>query len=396
MLRLIGRVIAIGLVLMIIPITVIAFWLFNLDRVLLDPNTYKNGLHNNPTYTDLMTAVLDGFAANGSTPRNAGILLNTLPQPIWDQIAESVFPATYAQKQIDGVIDQFANWIDGSVSEPNPRLNLAGLKANLSGSPAITALNNIITQGDLPPCTAVQSASFRTFGDTDGFDKFPICNPGAPVQGQPDLRPLLQSQLATGLALIAAQVPEQWTLAEELNKVSVGPHAAGQLDPFVLEQVRAGIWLQSRLMVTLFLIPIALLCLIVIVTIRSGKSFFRWLGWALILSGFVSLLPVVLMPMAGAADAKVALFENKAASVGELALNALARAVTQSIISTLTLSVLIQVAALIVVGLASVFISVLLRPAEPELTDEEWTALTAAQTPEPFAGGSRLSGRSRP
>ena len=175
-------------------------------------------------------------------------------------------------------------------------------------------------------------------------------------------------------------------MAEELKSpdVSQSLHGPGQMKPFALEQARAIIWLQSRLMVTLFLIPIALLCLIVIVTIRSGKEFFRWLGWALILSGFVSLLPVLIVPLASGGDAKVAPFANDAAGVGELAFNALARAVTQSVISTLTISVLLQVAALIVIGLVAVFVSVLLKPREPELTDEEFTALMAAQTPAPL------------
>src|SRR5215831_18158438 len=91
-LRLIGRIVAVVFLLLIIPTTALAFWLFNLDRVLLDPNTYKNGLHNNPTYADLMTAVLSGFAANSSTPRNAGILLNSLPPPAWELIGQQVFP----------------------------------------------------------------------------------------------------------------------------------------------------------------------------------------------------------------------------------------------------------------------------------------------------------------
>src|SRR5579859_5366381 len=98
MIRLIGRVIAVLLVLLIIPTTVFAFWLFNLDRVLLDPNTYKNGLHNDIAYADLMTAILDGFAAHNATPRNAGILLTNLPPAAWNQIGQQVFPPSYAQK----------------------------------------------------------------------------------------------------------------------------------------------------------------------------------------------------------------------------------------------------------------------------------------------------------
>ncbi|MHB8752796.1 MAG: hypothetical protein ACYDBJ_26825, partial [Aggregatilineales bacterium] len=143
MIRLLGRVVAVLLVLLIIPTTVFAFWLFNLDRVLLDPNTYKSGLHNDPTYANLMTAVLSGFAANNSTPRNAGLLLNSLPPPAWDQISQQVFPPGYAQKQIDGVIDQLNNWISGSSPQPNVKFSLAELKANLSGPPAVAALKVI-------------------------------------------------------------------------------------------------------------------------------------------------------------------------------------------------------------------------------------------------------------
>ena len=201
----------------------------------------------------------------------------------------------------------------------------------------------------------------------------------------------LQKQLAAGLAIIGNVLPDSWKLSDELanitpidpgssnDNVSIRPPRPNQMDNSSLAHARVDIWLQARLMVLLFLIPIALICLIVIVIVRSSKTFFRWLSWALILSGFVSLIPVIVIAVSGVGGKAGGIHIYKSATgISEIALNSLAGGAIQSIVSTLVLGVLIQVAILIVVGLVAAFISILLTTPEPLLSDADLEAFIAA------------------
>ncbi len=133
----------------------------------------------------------------------------------------------------------------------------------------------------------------------------------------------------------------------------------------------------------LFLIPVALMCLVVIVTVRSGKGFFRWLGWALILSGFLSLTPVLYSPLFNVGRANFAPFSGSNLNAGEIAIDTLSESAIKTIVSLLTTSVLIQVAILIVCGLAAVFISVLIPLPPPQPTDAELEMLVARSSVNP-------------
>jgi hypothetical protein len=148
-----------------------------------------------------------------------------------------------------------------------------------------------------------------------------------------------------------------------------------------LEQFRAYIRLQSRLLLLLFLIPVALLCLLIMIRIRSLKAFFRWIGWALVISGIISLLPVFMLPgiNSGFSEARISIAMRLGTGGGQ-ALGLFAVQMLEAIVNELTLSVLFQTAGLVVVGLILVFISVALPHRHDELDDDERARL--AQTPE--------------
>lgn len=390
----IRRVIAVLLLILIIPTTVTAFWLFNANRVVLDSNTYKNSLNNRTVYHDLFGALLGGFVSTNTLPRHAEVLLPLLVNS--PDAADLLFPSDYAQKQIDSAVDQLNGWVNGRVDLPNVTVNLTALKDKLTNDTehVVSAVLR-----NTPPCRASQESQIRAFGDNDSFEQLlvPLCLPTDPAT-----LANLKKQLSVGFSSYSIVLPDSWKLLDELSNLpepvapgsTSGSSAArlprpAQLNTGSLSRTRVDIWLQTRLMVLLFLIPIALMCLIVIVIIRSTKHFFRWLSWALILSGFVSLVPVLLITLGGlSARAENVNLYSTASDVSELALNALARGAVQSIISTLILGVLIQVAILIVVGLLAAFLSILLSSPDPLFSDADLEALIAMQsgvTPTPVA-----------
>jgi hypothetical protein len=108
--------------------------------------------------------------------------------------------------------------------------------------------------------------------------------------------------------------------------------------------------------------------MVIIVAIRSSKQFFRWLGWGLILSGIITLIPVpFFMPL---------LMENAAGfpstsgiEEGQI-VSSLVGGLVTSILSGLNLAVFTQVAVVIVIGIVALFLSILLtRP--DEVTKQE-------------------------
>jgi cytochrome bd-type quinol oxidase subunit 1 len=379
----IRRAVAVLLLILIIPTTVMAFWLYNTNRVVFDPNTYKTSLNNRAVYNDLFGALLGGFVGGTSLPRHAEVLLPFIVSS--GDAANILFPSDYAQKQVDGTVDQLNDWLNGKIDIPNVSVNLVPLKDKLMGSAAAQVVGDILK--NFPTCRPSEEDQLKAFGDNDGFDKLfnPLCAPKDPT-----VFAGLQKQLTAGLASFSTVLPDSWKLSDELNAIeSNRPNAnnktpaghSDQIDISILAQTRVDVWLQARLMVLLFLVPIAVMCLIVIVIVRATKTFFRWLSWALILSGFVSLIPVLIIALTGlSGKASTMRLYNSTTGISELAFNSLARGAIQSILNTLILGVLIQVAILIVVGLIAAFISILLTGPEPLLSDTDLEALIAVQS----------------
>src|SRR5260370_17492343 len=64
--RFLGRAFGILLILLILFVTPVAFWAFNLDRVTMTPQTYKTALKSQHFYDNLLPALVDGAASNTS------------------------------------------------------------------------------------------------------------------------------------------------------------------------------------------------------------------------------------------------------------------------------------------------------------------------------------------
>jgi hypothetical protein len=128
----------------------------------------------------------------------------------------------------------------------------------------------------------------------------------------------------------------------------------------------------SRLTVLLFLIPLGLLSLIVLIGIRSGKQFFRWTGWGLIVSGILALLPVPFLPTLalGVAGGQQGNVQPGFGESGRL-IGSMLSGMVHSILSSLSMAVLIQVAIAIGLGFVAVVIAVLLPQPEPEVTRQD-------------------------
>src|SRR5262249_3626768 len=147
---------------------------------------------------------------------------------------------------------------------------------------------SVIIVPKLPNCTPAQQQALTGNADsTSTTTTPPICNPGK------DLLPVAVAKLTQVFNAIGTNLPPAWRLSDTIQRAAAtasqrpnGPPPVSFAD---LNRVRGWIWLDSRLVALIFLIPIGLFAIIMMVTIRSAKSLFRWLGWGLIASGLIAL-----------------------------------------------------------------------------------------------------------
>ncbi len=400
-----SRTIALPLVLLILVVTPCAFWTFNISRVALNPQTYKTALNNQNFYNNVLPALVDATSVdnpNSEFKAAARGLIDTMSPEDWSVVADKVLPPNWLREQIDGNIDRFFEWVNAERPALEIGFDLSVLKTRLTGDAGQSAAAIIVPK--LPPCTPDQESFIQSASQSDLINKFPFC--------RPESDSLQQNTVQTLTAIFAGigqSLPSQWNLMEQIRKENAGPESQ-HVNEFQIGQFRALLWVLPRMLAMLFLIPIALLSIIVMVLIRSGKQFFRWTGWILILSGLITLTPIPLVPaMAlGMVHNNRPNIEAGFGSSGFLLFN-LIQGMMNSIMAGLTLAVLTQVAVVIVVGFIAVFLSMFLRAPEPDVTHQELAAERFGQmasmmgsTPRPFgstvtpAGLSTLGGQITP
>jgi hypothetical protein len=358
--RCFGRTLALLLVVVIVLITPCAFWMFNLQRVALDAQTYTSALQKQNVYQDFLPALVDIAATNeDSTPAERltfRALLNNTSMAEWVSLSDKLLPPSWLQEQIEGNINRFFAWIDGSRPIPDINFDLATLKVALREN-AQSAAADIFPK--LPNCNADQEKELTNLS-AQAAGRIPICN-----SQDSNLDKVVTDHLTNTFIALGTSLPDRWDLAEQIHKGETGSNDA-RFTEFDLVRVRSGIWVQSRLTILLFLIPLALLSLIVIVAIRSGKSFFRWTGWALIGSGLLALLPVPFFPglvLGTVANVQPGIHEGF--GEGGRIVASLLGGMMGSMMAGLTLSVMVQVGIAIIVGFLAVALSVILPAPEP-------------------------------
>ncbi|MCC7447435.1 MAG: hypothetical protein IT324_08475 [Anaerolineae bacterium] len=364
MIRWLGRSIGILLALLILLATPCAFWTFNLERVALNSQTYTDALRAQHFYDGLVPALVDGAAADTNVDPAVkaylNALLNNLTVEDWAQISALLLPPSWVQTQMESNITRFFDWLNGTSVTPGVQFDLKPVKRNFTADKVDSVVQ--IVMAKLPTCTADEENKLKAVAGETAAGVI-LCNPAAN-----DVREKVVNALGSSLVNLGDKLPEQWDLVEQLRKAE--PNPRGRFTEFDLAQFRAFVQLQSRLSVLLFLIPLALLSIIVIVTVRSGKEFFRWTGWVLVLSGLITLIPVPFYPAWLGGLAAGPGVENGFGENGQIMMVLIGGMVT-SLTTALTLAVLIQVAVVIVLGLIAVGASILLPAPPPDVSRKD-------------------------
>lgn len=395
--RCLGKIIGLGLVALFLIVWPLAIWTFNIQRITLDVNTYKNLFDDEGFYEELvpgvLPALLEGLDNPPPPPGEVALLdvINHLDDREWERIAPSLVPVDWVEYEVETNLDAFLTWLEGDRDSLQLVFHTDPLRRRLDDSAGEQAMNRIAEA--LPPCTPPETRQLEQFINGQPV-QFPYCQP------QPgETRVALQQILNDARRDAVNDLPPDINVIQEMEQASrehipeEDVYTRGELDQF-----RAGVRLWRRLLPLSLLIPAALLSLVVIVTIRSSKAFFRWMGWTLMVSSLLALLPFVLLPfIMGEAHFESEL-EQGFASGGELIAQVVSERLFRLLLNAFTWPVLIQSAILIVTGFLGVVLSVLLNdpdaPPEPITYPVYQTPPGSPQsesTPPPHAEENTLS-----
>jgi hypothetical protein len=277
--RFISRAGAIFVVILFILIVSISACTVAFRESLINVDTYKETLVEQKVYEDIIPYVVPAILKNNQAELNSdesfSIDLNDIDSFMsvddWRKVSDELIPAEWVQNQTENVLNSIDSIKQGDFSKLQNIVDLSEVVERLQGDSAKRASNIIVESA--PDCTAQQLLQLRQFnGQSDSI--FPVCNP---LEAQKNKSITLISDWFYNVGLvIETQIRQQddaLSIPEEGAKVI---YNLFQLD--------------SQLSLLLLLCPLSLIGLIILLVVRNFKSFGRWIGWALILSGIFTLL----------------------------------------------------------------------------------------------------------
>lgn len=324
----------------------LAVWVGAGVATMLNPDTYITGLGSQNIYSELVPTVLTSFA-NDRTPANQepaaqqlARIVQALDPDELRAITNELIPPDWLQAQTEQGIDALFGWLNGERATLEAAFDLSEVLARLTGEEAQRAAAAIVQSA--PPCTQEQVGQLRAWRQGE-IEAPPICQP-PPLQVRP-----LTNWLEGFFAEIAGSI--------ERSQVSI-PQLLNARGGAGLRNVRLQITILQQLIGLFYLFPAALLALIVTIRVRSLQGFSRWMGWTGIFSGLVGLVPLLLVPLA-TLDGLLSLSNSLETNPLETSLTA---GFYYSILTQFGGLVLVQAAALLVIGFILLAISMLIQP----------------------------------
>jgi hypothetical protein len=276
----------------------ISVWWLNFTTTALDPLTYKTALTSQTLYNELLPALFAG-ATNSPDPKLAELtraLTDNLAPPQLAVISDLLLPREWLRAETEANIDLIFAWLNWEVPFPAVSFDLEGLREAIGNTEDRAEAATIMVSA-LRPCTTDELALIEaapTNSETISFEAlagFPLCKPND--------GPLLEkSRQVFSLALntIAQNLPQSWDFQGPPGASIEGNAEVARQGLRNLEDIRTVLWVAARLSWLAALIPLAILATIVMLTIRSKRELFRWLGSLLLTGGIISLIPIAVLP----------------------------------------------------------------------------------------------------
>ncbi len=279
------RIIGLLLVLMTALFLVIWAWNAAFRITVLAPDRLRAILNDNQIYAEIIPQALP-FLIDSVNPEiplpPMSEVVEIIGDEAWREVTNTLLPPDWLKAEVKRAASAFLHLIQGNINILDESLNLEPLVNRLQGEPAEQAAALILDAA--PACTARQQAIIQAVvaGETD--EPLPICNPTTSQSRE------LSIGVITGTLNVIGDVFEE--------RVITYRELFGLQNPEDVEVILLLFEGYNRLSLGLLLGAGALLSLIVVFTVRSLKSFGRWIGATHIVAAITAVIPLLLLSLA--------------------------------------------------------------------------------------------------
>ena len=273
-----------ALAILLLSATVVAV---NMQRHLMNPETYKDTFAQQDLYQHIPELVAGQLTENLSKPEgkqaeDAPAVFLFLDTDDWTLILEEVMDEAWSRRQVEAVIDGVFTLFNGEAEAVQIPISLQELKTAFSGPGGERILKMMF--GSLPDCTLEDVGDFVTRLIFEGTFELPSCSLPDEV-----LDPIL-NQVHALITPAVETIPDLLVVTLTRSDFEVtNPMRSGKssnlVDRYqtVRTLIRFGPWVIG-----------VLLALITVVAVRSWQDLLVWWGWPLFIGGAVIWLPLLL------------------------------------------------------------------------------------------------------
>lgn len=279
--RAFGHLVAAPFVVLFILILPLTLWAYTLQQAAFNQSIYDRMIENDNFYTSALPFLITEAAfppdEAGLSPGSIYIrrTLDDLTDDEWRQVADLLAPTEWIRGQTEENLDATLAWVDNTSVRPEVGFELETLRERLAGAEG-AQLAQLLVDSQLI-CTDEENLTMVAYVDGDTSQELPQCKP------QGDTSDLLVENLTLVITDSSGRLPGSIPTPEEINRELSADEQQQLLN------TKANIRIVRRLAVMVFILPIALLLLVQIITVRTPKSFFGWYGWSMLLGGLLTL-----------------------------------------------------------------------------------------------------------
>ncbi len=186
-------------------------------------------------------------------------------------VAELIVPPDWAQAQLGQVVQGFYAWLNSDAPAPEFNLDLAAIREHLS-SGGVDQIVDLAT-ASWPACTSDQIAQmYAEFTDLGVFPSMMCVPPGLEAG-------LMMAQLKGDLHAMVGTMPDRLPAGSQVDPETVSQLVQARRILNTIQLVSSWAWL----------VPGALLGLIVALVARSWTAVFKWCGTPLLVGGLAGM-----------------------------------------------------------------------------------------------------------
>jgi hypothetical protein len=267
--------------------TILALFMEIINQQIFNANLYKNILVELNIYERLPEivgiALTDNFSRTVRTGGEGGmpLFMQNLTATDWQAILTDLLPADNLRIMTESTLDQMAAYLDGRTNTVTVPLDK--LKERFSGQAGADLFMQMLNSK--PACTAqdlAQMVSGPIYSDT----VLVLCKPPE------EMLPIVALVLPELLKSMVPQIPDKAIILKP-PALGVPPSGSGPFGADPISTIR-----KMRLIMRLSpLLPLTFLLFVTLFAVRSLKSWLRWWGIPIFISGAISLgLGILALP----------------------------------------------------------------------------------------------------